>query len=150
MLIDRNLMTQKRHGPYLAFAFSIEIGQGQVVSCNEISGLVMETNVETLLVGGMNYRELQLAGPSKFPSRLVLKRGLDDIRYLWNWYMEVVEGKIKRRDIAIYLYDEEGIKRRQWHFREACPIKWTGPDLRASTSGIAFESVELVHKGLLL
>ena len=35
-----------------------------------------------------------------------------------------------------------------WSFKEACPVKWTGPHLRASNSAVAFESLELVHRGL--
>ena len=35
-----------------------------------------------------------------------------------------------------------------WDFKEAFPYKWTGPDLRASSSDVAFESVELAHRGL--
>jgi phage tail-like protein len=89
-----------------------------------------------------------LAGPAKFPSRLVLKRGLGDAAFLWDWYLLVARGEVIRKDIDIRLNDEQGDKLRSWLFKGACPVKWTGPDLRASTSAIAFESLELVHRGL--
>ena len=35
-----------------------------------------------------------------------------------------------------------------WNFKNAYPVKWTGPEFRADSNSIAFESVELVHEGL--
>ena len=35
-----------------------------------------------------------------------------------------------------------------WDFKEAFPVKWTGPDLRADSGSVAIESVELAHRGL--
>ena len=139
----------QRQDPYLAFAFSIEIGQQRVAGFSEVSGLAMETEVENLRVGGINDREWQLAGPSRYPSRLVLKRGMGDVAYLWTWYQDVSQGKIVRRDVALFLHDAQGARRRSWNFRDACPVKWTGANLRADVSAIAFESIELVHRGVL-
>jgi phage tail-like protein len=134
--------------PYSAFRFSVEItGEAKVGGFNEVSGLVFETDVQTLRVGGINEYEHQLPGPSKFPSRLVLKRGLGDAQFLWNWYRSISQGEIKRKNITIKLHDERWGNPMSWRFKEACPIKWTGPDLRASNSAVAFESLELVHRG---
>ena len=35
-----------------------------------------------------------------------------------------------------------------WDFKEAYPVKYTGPDFRADSGAVAFESVELAHRGL--
>jgi phage tail-like protein len=134
--------------PFSAFRFSVEIEQHEVAGFSEVSGLVFEIEVKTLREGGVNDHDWQLAGPSKYPSRLVLKRGLGDLEYLWAWYLDVAQGRIARREIAIYLNDVEGTRQRSWRFREACPVKWTGPELRANTSAVAFESIEVVHRGL--
>jgi phage tail-like protein len=135
--------------PYTAFRFSIEVEkESSVGGFNEVSGLVLETEIQTLRVGGINDYEYHLAGPSKFPSRVVLKRGLGDTQFLWKWYWSVVQGQIERKNVTINLNDEFGEKLMSWSFKGACPVKWTGPDLRASTSAIAFESLELVHRGL--
>jgi phage tail-like protein len=149
-------MADRRADPYLAFEFSVEIEQKPVAGFNEVSGLVFETEVETIRVGGVNDRDWQLAGPAKSPSRLVLKRGLGDIQYLWTWYQDIRKGLIKRRDVAIKLNHYVATKRdnfqdqmkRSWTFRQAFPVKWTGPEFRANTSAIAFEAIELVHRGL--
>jgi phage tail-like protein len=134
--------------PFTAFRFSVEIDQHEVGGFSEVSGLAFEKEVEIFREGGVNDHDVQLAGPSKYPSRLVLKRGLGDLQYLWAWYLDVAHGMIARREIAIQLYDVEGKRQRSWRFREACPVKWTGPELRANTSAVAFESIEVVHRGL--
>jgi len=43
---------------------------------------------------------------------------------------------------------ETGVRRRSWEFTKACPIKWSGPELHAGTSAIAFETLEFTHCGL--
>jgi phage tail-like protein len=85
----------------------------------------------------------------------VLKRGLGDITELWDWYRKVSQGEIIRKNIDVKLNsnlgqdtdERTGKKMPSWRFKEACPVKWTGPELRASNSAIAFESLELVHRG---
>ncbi len=138
----------ERKDPYLAYRFKVEIDSLQVGGFNEVSGLTIETTVETLQEGGVNTYEHQLAGPAKFPSRLVLKRGLADAEDLWNWYQDVVAGKITRRNLTITLNDDTDWKRWQWFFTQACPVKWTGPNFQAGSNQVAFESIELVHEGL--
>jgi phage tail-like protein len=136
---------------YLAFAYSVTIKQMPVAGFAEVSGLAMETEVETFREGGYNNGEHQLAGPTKYASRIVLKRGYGDIPYLWQWYRDVMNGAIKRRDLTIEMNCVNGAHKGQapsWVFRRACPVKWTGPELRAGTSALAFETLELVHEGL--
>src|SRR4029077_16254277 len=66
--------------PFASFRFAVKIGNAdpadRVCGFSEASGLSVETDVETFREGGVNTHEIQLAGPSKFPSKLVLKRGL--------------------------------------------------------------------------
>jgi phage tail-like protein len=143
--------------PFAAFLFSVAVGSAQggaagssveVGGFSEVSGLGFECEVETLRVGGMNEAELQLLGPSKYATRLVLKRGLGDASYLWGWYADVMQGRIVRRAVTITLRHAHGLRPYAWTFAEACPVKWSGPSLQAGTSAIAFESIELVHRGL--
>jgi len=146
--------------PYVTYRFNAVIdyrGDRRVVSgFSEISGLAFETEVETFREGGENTYEQQLAGPTKFPSRLLLKRGLADGEALWSWYQDVMQHSIIRRNITIVLLQnhyvppsERDEAKWRWVFRDACPVKWTGPEFRAGTAEVAFESIELVHKGLI-
>jgi phage tail-like protein len=135
---------------YLGFLYSVTLKNAPdpVAGFNEVSGLTIETEVETLREGGVNGYEQQIPGPAKYSSRLVLKRGIGDLAHLWEWYAGVLQARIERRDVTITMLDSQGKPGIKWVFKEACPVKWTGPELRANTSAVAFESVELVHHGV--
>jgi phage tail-like protein len=134
--------------PYAAFRFNAEIDSLVVSGFSEITGLTFETEITTLREGGVNLHERQLAGPTKFPSRLILKRGLADADALWSWYRDVMKGSIVRKKVTISLLNHAGEQKWRWVFREACPVKWSGPEFRAGTAAIAFESIELAHNGV--
>jgi phage tail-like protein len=34
-----------------------------------------------------------------------------------------------------------------WNITDAYPVKWTGPDLRATSMEVAIETLELAHRG---
>lgn len=140
--------------PFMSFQFTASVGTRngtQVIGgFSDVTGLGAETEVETLRVGGLNNAEVMLPGPTKFSSRLVLKRGLGDPAMLWNWYLSILRGTITREDVTIELRSADRQQRMAWTFLEACPVKWTGPELHAGTSAVAFEAIELVHRGFLL
>ena len=48
----------------------------------------------------------------------------------------------------MYLLDATGQPVLWWNVREAYPVKWIGPELRGESATVAFESVELVHRGI--
>jgi phage tail-like protein len=137
--------------PYASYRFAVKIGDAnpdeKVCGFSEASGLAIESDVETFREGGVNTHEIQLAGPSKFPAKLVLKRGLAEAE-LWSWYQDAMMGKIDRKTVTIVLQDYSGQQKWQWVFSKACPVKWSGPEFRAGTAEVAFESIELVHQGL--
>jgi phage tail-like protein len=140
--------------PFMSFQFTVTVGTKNgthvIGGFSDVTGLDAETEVETLRVGGINTAEITLPGPTKFPARLVLKRGLGDPAKLWNWYLTTLRGSIKRENVTISLRSSDRSQKTSWTFSEACPVKWIGPELHAGTSAVAFESIELVHRGFLL
>jgi len=136
-----------RADPYQVFKFLVEIEGVLAGGFSECSGLQVETEYFDYREGGCNEYVHRFAGPTKYPP-LALKHGLTLIPGLWNWHQEVVQGEINRKNGTIYLLDKKGIPAMWWNFKEAFPYKWTGPELRASSSDVAFESVELLHHGL--
>ncbi len=138
-------MSQKN--PYLTFRFLVEI-QGLVAAgFSEVSGLSAETDFDSVEEGGVNEYVHKLPGRTKYPN-LVLKRGLVDSTALWNWYHDVVTGKITRRSGAIILLDSVGDEKWRWNFKDAYPVKWIGPELKADANTVAVETLELAHNGL--
>ena len=144
---------RKPSDPFMSFQFTVSIdtnnGTRIIGGFSDVTGLGAETEVEPLRVGGLNNAEVMLPGPTKFSSRLVLKRGLGDPAELWNWYLKILHGAIKREDVTLELRSTDGQQKMAWTFKEACPVKWSGPELHAATSAVGFESIELVHKGFL-
>jgi len=141
-------MTADRHDPYGGYLYAVEIDQLVVGGFAEVSGLVLEAEVESFREGGCNGNERQLPGALKSPARLVLKRGIGDAQELWTWFRAVTQGRVQRRDLSVLLVNTAQHELRRWKFTRACPVKWQGPDLVASRSEVAVEAVEFVHEGL--
>jgi len=136
-----------RADPYQAFNFLVEIEGILAGGFSECSGLQVETEVTDYREGGRNDYVHRFAGPTKYPP-LILKHGLTQIDGLWAWHQDVVEGQINRHNGTIYLLDKKRMPVMWWDFKEALPVKWTGPDLRADSGNVAIESIELTHRGL--
>jgi phage tail-like protein len=136
-----------RNDPYLAFNFLVEIGGLSVGGFSEVTGLQVEVEVQDYREGGQNTFIHKLAGPVRYPSNLVLKRGLVDIDILWGWYQAVLLGFVARQNISVILRDSEGDEKRRWFFVKAYPVRWNGPGLRADSANVAVETLELAHQG---
>ena len=137
-----------RNDPYAGFGFLVEIEGLLAGGFSEVSGLQIETTVETYKEGGLNDYQHKLAGPTNYPSNLVLKSGITDFVLMWSWYDDVRAGTIKRRNGSIYLLDRKGLPAMWWDFAAAYPVKWSGPEFRADSNSVAVESIELVHRGI--
>lgn len=139
-----------RNDPAPAFGFLVEIDGITVAGFSECSGLSSETDVIEYREG--NERALtvrKLPGLTSY-SPVVLKRGVTTNRELWDWRQTVIDGQLVRRAVAITLLGETGAPVARWTLREAWISKWEGPHLRARSSDVAVETLELVHEGLRL
>ncbi len=140
-------MTQERkEDPYGAFNFKVEIDGIIVGGFSEVSGLRIETEVYTVKEGGLNFFEHKLPKSTKF-SDITFKRGITDW-VLYDWYLEVIGGTIKRKNGSIILYDKGKKKEMIWYFFSAYPVKWEGSTFSASANSIATETIVLTHHGI--
>lgn len=138
----------ERSDPYLGFNFLVEIQGIAIAGFMEVSGLQVEVEVHDYREGGLNEYIHKLPGPTRYPSNLVLKRGITDVDALWKWHQDVTQGKIERKNGSIVLMNSAGEEKWRWNFVEAYPVRWVGPDLRASAAEVAVETMELAHRGL--
>ena len=136
-----------RFDPYRDFNFWVEIEGLIVAGFSEVSGLRMEVEVEVYNEGGLNEYPHQLPGRVRQNS-LTLKHGLTDMDTLWPWFHDVTQGIITRRNLTIYLLDNGGLPAMWWDVHQAYPVRWEGPDLRATGNGVALESLVLAYHGL--
>ena len=67
---------------------------------------------------------------------------------LWDWHYAFTAGRGSRRDGVIVLLNDRQLPNNIWYFRRGLPVKYTGPALNATQSGVAIESIEIAHEGL--
>ncbi len=141
------MTTGSRPYPYTSFRFRIEIEGIIIAQVSEVTGLQFETEIESIEEGGVNEFVHQLPKRTKY-QHITLKRGITYLDDLWKWYQNVVSGKFQRKSGSIILMDTLGEEKWRWNFQEAYPVKWTGPDLKADSNTVAFETIELAHNGI--
>jgi phage tail-like protein len=137
-----------RTDPYRSYRYLVEFDGLVVGGFSEVTGLSVEIEGEPFREGGVNGYMQRLAGPARYASNLVLRRGMTDSDELWSWHADVVAGKVARRNGSIVLLDDAGDEAWRWHVREALPVRWLGPELRAAQGLVAIETLELAHRGL--
>jgi phage tail-like protein len=152
--------------PILNFKFVLELGFIQVAGFSECTGLSLETKIFEYKEGGRN------SGSLKFPEfgavgNISLKRGMApgaNADALLTWHLDVMRGNFDAgknpnqrkpspdEDIdkrcAIILMDQAGKEVKRWKLFRAFPVKWVGPDMKASANDVAIETLELACEGL--
>lgn len=133
--------------PYQTFNFAVEIEGLLVGGFSEVSGLEGTIEVEEYREGGVNGFVHQLPVRTSH-ANLVLSRGLTSVSTLWNWYYNTTLGSIQRRNGTLMLLDARQLPVMWWNFRNALPVRWTGPAFSATSDEVAVETLELAHEGL--
>lgn len=145
-------MSRTPDPPFVA-RFSFAVDGVEVGAFTEVTGL--EVTMEPYLIneGGHNSGPIAMPGRLKWPN-LVLKRGVTRDDALFEWFSactgEGLEGAgntLQRRSGSVALLDSQQRPARTWHFRDAIPVRWVGPQLSAAGSGLATEQLEVSHGG---
>lgn len=137
----------KAPDPVGALRFKVDITGVEIGRFASCSGLTVEYDVLSYEEGGQNDYVHKLRGRIKHPN-IVLKRGLTHEDALLKWFMDCKQ-KTDRKEGSITLIGPDGKGVRRWKFDGAWPVKWTGPDLDASSSAWAAETLEIAHRGWL-
>ena len=112
----------------------------------EVSGLTAEIETMSYNEGGRNDAVHKLPTRMKHPN-LVLKRGVTTVKDLQEWLLDSFMGP-DRKEITLTMYNQQIETVRVWSFKNAYPVKWTGPTFNAAQSTLATESIEIVHDGI--
>jgi phage tail-like protein len=139
------MATGKRVDPYRNFSFLVEIDGITQAGFSDCSGFGASTDPMEYREGGETKTVRKLPGLTKY-TNITLKWGLTDSKELYNWYRDVVNGKIERKSGSIILLDLEGNEKVRWNFFDAWPTKWDGPDFTAKGNDVAIETLELAHE----
>lgn len=81
---------------------------------------------------------------------ITLRWGVTDDTTLFDWRKQAIDGKVERKNVSIVLMNDAGDEVVRWNLRECWPRTYTGPDLNATTSTVAVESVVLAHEGMTI
>ncbi len=78
-----------------------------------------------------------------------LRNGISRDLTLLNWYLQVLQGDLEHavRQVTVVMYDLQRRPIITWNFRNAYPVKWSGPTLKADDRSVAIEELEFVHHG---
>ena len=137
----------QRNDPFGGFNFLVEIDGIALARFSEVSGLDSTIDVIEYREGGTNATPRKLPGMTKY-SNVTLKRGITDNTELYEWHRDAVQGSVSRRNGSIVLLNLAGEEVTRWNFFEGWPTKYTGPDLNATGTEVAVETVEIAHEGL--
>jgi phage tail-like protein len=73
----------------------------------------------------------------------VLKRGYVATSELWNWFRQVVIGRVERRSGSIILLADDASEILRYNFYEGWPCRWKSFDMSALQSGTMVEELEI-------
>lgn len=134
--------------PKAKFRYKVEIDGMQAGGFSEVTG-------GDITIEPIEYREgdmaaetpIKVVGLKKY-GNITLKQGMTDARVLYEWLEPALHGDADRKTVTITLFDESQAPIAAWQAINAWPTKYTVPDLNATASEIAIETLEIVHEGL--
>ena len=136
-----------RKDPLRNFRFRLEIGGIKEAHFSEVTGFDISTDAIDYREGHEDTFVRKLPGLTKF-GNVTLKRGITDSIELYNWYQDVVAGKIRRELVTIVVQDELAGDVARFEIRNAWPNKYDPMDLNAKGNDVSIETLELVNEGV--
>ena len=133
------------------YHFAIEIDGVAIAQFQEVSGITLEVDVIDLKENTKDGKFVlhKVPGNHKTPT-IVLKRGKNASMDLFQWYQDVITGKIdkarKNGSIVLMGYDHQEVSR--YNFVNAWPSKITTSALKAGANEIVTEEVTIVCEDL--
>ena len=135
--------------PVAEMRFKVSVPGVSLGSFREISGIGVEVETMDYAEGGNNEFVHRLPVRLKYQN-VVLKRGITHQRALLDWFNATRQQGVEAKwgEVTVTLMGPGGESVQTWSFKEAYPVKWTGPTLNASSNAIATETLEIAHAGM--
>jgi phage tail-like protein len=129
--------------------FKVSLPSGSLGTFREVSGIGVEVETMDYPEGGNNEFVHRLPVRLKFQN-VVLKRGITHQRALLDWFNQTRASGVEAKwgTVTVTLMGPRAEAVQTWSFKEAYPVKWTGPTLNASSNAIATETLEIAHAGM--
>jgi phage tail-like protein len=137
--------------PLAQFHYKLEL-EGKVTGLFlECSGLGSEHEVieHKVVQDGKDFI-MKVPGRLKWDN-IVLKRGITDLKDMWDWRKQVEDGDVEgaRMNGTIYMMgQDETSPVAQWNFERGWPLKVSGPQLKSDANEIGVEELTICHEHL--
>lgn len=135
--------------PLPKFYFTVQLGDDNTVSFQEVDGLESETqSIEYRHGNSPIFYPIKMPGLGRV-GNVTMRKGIfvNDDKF-WQWYDEIKMNTIARRTLVVSLLDEEGNPKMTWTLNNAWPTKITGTDLKSEGNEVAVESIEIAFETL--
>jgi len=134
--------------PHASFRFAVMVDDIHHATFTECKLPDLQVETEEIKEGGQNTFSHKL--PVRVNAGSVsLRHGITRSGDLLKWYFQVLSGDIENatRQVTVVVYDVTGTPLATWSFRNAYPVKWSGPTLKTDDNSVAIEELEFVHHG---
>lgn len=139
-----------RYGPYRNSRYLLEIDSTIQAGFSEATIPSNSTEATEYREGNERPTVRKLWSLNQYDNLTLQWGTTDDSIALFEWRKLVEQGKVDeaRRTITLIVLDEEGQEGPRWKFIQAWPINYDAPDMNATDSAVAIESIEIVHEGM--
>lgn len=133
---------------FVSFRFAVAVDGINFAAFTEFTLPTLTVKTDDITEGGLNTHIHYLPVRVTVGSA-TLKHGVASDFSLLNWYMQVLNGDIAAatRQITVTMFDGARVPLMTWTFREAYPVKWSGPSLKTDGNSVGIEEIEFVHHG---
>ena len=134
--------------PFGNYYFALEIDNTEIAHFMECSGIKVQSEVYEIKEGGLNGTTHKKPKGYKWDN-ITLRYALSNSTFMIEWINSFIQDDYsEKKNGSISLKNNHGDVIRSWHFKEAWPVSWEGPQLSAQGSEIAIEGVEIAFKSL--
>lgn len=132
----------------LGFRFTVSIDGVNYAAFTECQLPSLSLETDEVKEGGQNAYSHKLAKRVN-AGTVTLRHGISKNRELLNWYLQIMQGNVETasRDISIIVINGSHQVIMTFTFRNAIPVKWSGPSLKAGDGAVALEELELAYHG---
>lgn len=137
-------MAERAMDPYRNFRFKVEIDGIVQAGFSDVSGFDSTSDVIEYREGTDPTHNRKMPGLTKYGD-ITLKWGQTDVRELYNWRQQVIDGGIQsaRKTVYIVVLDEVGAEKLRWRCENAWPSKIDPPDFSAKGNDVAISTLTL-------
>ena len=129
-----------------SFRFAVVVDDIHHAAFMECKLPSLQVDTEDIKEGGQNTYVHKLPVRINVGS-ITLRHGVTRSAELLKWYFQVLDGDIENatRQVTVIVYDVTRKPLATWNFRNAYPIKWSGPTLKTDDNSVAIEEIEFVY-----